>query len=243
MIDMKRILPLLLVLLLLPLFGVRADDSEQPMQQGDKGEEVVRVQTRLFDLGYYTYKPTGSYQTVTRSAVVAYQVSGGLMSDGTVGSETMQSLFQRGAKRIDFRAAIPLSFTTQGTIKEKGDAVPWETVKAKLVPDDPYRIRNAATGEDVTLLFVSGENHAEMTLPTRTAAERIAAGSTLTGWLGSANSFYKCAVLLELDGQWIAASMQWDGDAHVCVYLQGSRSHVLGLPDEEHAANIRKASN
>lgn len=240
---MKRIIPLLLVLMLLPIFGVAADEGEQPMQQGDKGEEVVRVQTRLFDLGYYTYKPTGSYQTVTRSAVVAYQVSGGLMSDGTVGSETMQTLFLHGAKRADFRAAVPLSFTAQGTITQKGAATPWETVRPMLTPDEPYRVRNAATGEDVTLLYVSGENHAEMTVPTRTVAERSAAVNMLTSWLGSANSFYKCAVLFELDGQWIAASMQWDGDAHVCVYFKDSRSHVLGLSDTEHIANIRRASN
>lgn len=240
---MKRIIALLLVLLLLPFSGVRADDAEQPMQQGDKGEEVVRVQTRLFDLGYYTYKPTGSYQTVTRSAVVSYQVSGGLMSDGTVGSETMLSLFQRGAKRIDFRAAVPLSFTAQGAITQKGAAASWNTIKTKLVPGESYRVRNAATGEDAALLFVSGENHAEMTVPTRTTMEYNAAVSLLNGWLGSANSFYKCAVLFELDGQWLAASMQWDGDAHICIYFKNSRSHVLGLPDEEHAANIRKASN
>ena len=51
---MKRILPILLVLLLLPVFGVRADEEEKLMVSGDKGEEVVRVQERLFDLGYYT---------------------------------------------------------------------------------------------------------------------------------------------------------------------------------------------
>lgn len=240
--DMKRIIPLLLVLLLLPVFGVRADDAEQPMQQGDKGEEVVRVQTRLFDLGFYTYKPTGSYQTVTRSAVVAYQASCGLTSDGTVGAETMRSLFLRGAKRVDFHAGVPLSFTAQGTITQKGTAEPWDTVKTKLVPDGVCRFRNAATGEDVSLVYVSGENHADLTVPTRTAAERNAAVGMLTSWLGSANSFYKCAVLLELDGQWIAASMQWDGSEHVCVYFKGSVSHVLDLPDAEHTANINKAS-
>ena len=206
---MKRIIPLLLVLLLLPVFGTYADDAEQPIQQGDKGEEVVRVQTRLFDLGFYTYKPTGSYQTVTRNAVAAYQAACGLTNDGSAGSETMRSLFQRGAKRVDFRAGVPLSFTAQGMITQKGAAEPWETVKTRLTPDTPYRFRNAATAEDVTLIYVSGDSHAEMTLPVRAYAERNAALQMMTSWLGSANSFYKCAVLLELDGEWITASMQW----------------------------------
>lgn len=239
---MKRIIPLLLVLLLLPLFGTAADDGDQLMQQGDKGEEVVRIQTRLFDLGYYTYKPTGSFQTVTKNAVISYQVSCGLMSDGSIGPETMLSLFVRGAKRIDFHAEIPLSFTAQGEITQKGDPVPWNTVREKLTENVLYRVRNAATGEEAMLQFVSGENHAEMKPSSRTVPENRAAVAMLTSWLGSSNSFYKCAVLLEVDEQWIAASMQWDGEQRVCVYFKDSLSHVLGFPDAEHEANVKKAS-
>ena len=233
---------ILLVLLLLPLFGAFADGEDNLMLQGDKGEEVVRVQTRLSDLGFYTYKPTGSYQTVTKSAVIAYQVASGLMSDGSIGSETQSVLFSRDAKRIEFHAEVPLSYTAQGTITQTGSPVSWNTVKPKLVENASYRIRNAATGEDVSLLFTSGENHADMRIDTRTFTARQAAFTTLAKWLGTANSFYKCAVLFELDGEWIAASMQWDGSEHACIYFKDSLSHVLGLPDREHEANIRKAS-
>lgn len=240
---MKRIIPFLLVLLLLPVFAVRADDEQQPMMQGDKGEEVVRVQTRLLDLGYYTYKPTGSFQTVTKSAVVSYQVSCGLMSDGSVGDETVRSLFARGAKRPDFHAEVPLSFTAQGTIAQKGDPVPWSTVRGALAENETYLVRNAATLEEVKLQFVSGDNHAEMQIAYRTIAEQKAAVSTLTKWLGSANSFYKCGVLFELGGKWIAASMQWDGENRICIYFTGSRSHVLNLPDAEHDSIVKKVSD
>ena len=106
---MKRTIAILLILCLLLTIGTSIGEEEQPMKQGDKGEEVVRVQTRLFDLGFYTYKPTGSFQTVTRSAVVAYQVAAGIMSDGTVGAETMNLLFDRSAKRVEFHAQIPLT--------------------------------------------------------------------------------------------------------------------------------------
>ena len=61
-------------------------------------------------------------------------------------------------------------------------------------------------------------------------------------FFGSSDSFYKCAVLLELDGQWIAASMQWDGEVHICLYVTGSRSHVQNLPDAEHDANVKKVT-
>ena len=237
---MKRLIPFLLVLLLLPVFGVRADGEGQLMTQGDQGEEIVRVQTRLFDLGYYTYKPTGSFRTVTRSAVMSYQAASGLMNDGSVGQETLSALFSKAAVRVPFHAEIPLSFTAQGPIAQRGNTTSWSVVREQLVPDESYSIRNAATGEDVTLVFDGGENHAEFSLPTRLNEQRTAV-AMLTGWLGSANSFYKCAVLLELDGRFIAASLQWNGADHACLYLKDSLSHVRNLPDVEHEANIKKA--
>ena len=239
---MKRFLLFFLILLLLPVLGAAADDSENTIQPGDKGEEVVRIQTRLFDLGFYTYKPTGSFQTVTRSAVISYQAACGVAGNGSITPETMQSLCARGAKRVDFHAGVPLSFTAQGAITQKGNPLPWKTVREQLTEGETYLVRNAATGEDVRLIYLSGGNHAEMTVPTRYFYENRAAVTMLTSWLGSANSFYKCAVLLELDGQWIAASMQWDGAEHACVYFTDSRSDVLNLPDAEHEANIKKAS-
>ncbi|MBR4905907.1 MAG: peptidoglycan-binding protein [Clostridia bacterium] len=239
---MKRIVLFILILLLLPIFTTAADGTDNILSQGDKGEDVVRIQTRLFDLGFYTYKPTGSFQTVTRSAVVSYQAACGLSADGRIGEDTMRSLFTLGAKRVDFHAEVPLSFTAQGAITQKGEPVSWKTVREKLTEGETYHVRNAATGETVSLVFSSGEKHAETAVPERPYSERTAAVSMLTAWLGSANSFYKCAVLFELDGQWIAASMQWDGEAHACVYFKDSTSHVLNLPDAEHEANIRKAS-
>ena len=239
---MKRIVLFILVLLLLPVFTTAADGADNILSQGDKGEDVVRVQTRLFDLGFYTYKPTGSFQTVTRSAVVSYQAACGFTADGTLGEVTIRSLFARGAKRVDFHAGVPLSFTAQGAVTQKGDPMTWEEIRELLTEGETYRVRNAATGETASLVFSSGENHAEMTVPERPYAEHTAAVSMLTSWLGSANSFYKCAVLFELDGRMIAASMQWDGAERVCVYFTGSRSHVLNLPDAEHEANIKKAS-
>lgn len=238
---MKRIIPILLVLLLLPVFGVRADDEGNLIRQGDKGEEVVRIQTRLFDLGFYTYKPTGSYRTVTRTAVMTYQSASGLMNDGSVGSETFQALFSKNAGRVSFHAWVPLRFTAQGPVTQKGNPIPWKTVRSSLTEGTSYRIRNAATGEDLVLVFGSGENHAEMTVPVMNP-DRNATLSMLSQWLGNVNSFYKCAVLFELNGQWIAASMQWDGAEHVCVYFKDSLSHVLGFPDAEHDLNVQKVS-
>ena len=71
---MKRAAALLLILVCL-LMGSQAlaeEKERETLTLGSKGELVVRVQQRLMDLGYYAYKPTGSYQAVTRRAVLAY---------------------------------------------------------------------------------------------------------------------------------------------------------------------------
>lgn len=238
---MKRVVLCLLAAALFCCFGIGFGDDGELIRQGSTGEEVVRIQMRLFDLGFYTYKPTGSFQTVTRSAAVAYQVASGIMSDGSFGPESSRALFSRSAKRVDFHAEVPLTYTAQGAITQKGNAIPWDVMQGKLQPGASYKLRNAATGEETELVYESGEHHAEMTPPTARVAHNGAV-SMLTSWLGSTNSFYKCAVLLELDGQWIAASMQWNGDARVCVYFAGSTSRVCGLTDVEHEANVRKAS-
>ena len=64
----------------------------------------------------------------------------------------------------------------------------------------------------------------------------------MTAWLGSQNSFYKIAVTALIDGQPIAASLQWDGSSRACLYFSGSSSHVLGLSDAEHDSLVKKAA-
>lgn len=241
---MKRILILLLLIALLTVSAsTLGDESFEIIRQGSKGEPVVRVQERLLDLGYYAYKLTGSYQTVTRSAVISYQVASGLMSDGTIGEESYRELFLRSAVRAPFRATIPLTYTAQSGSFRRGTAQRWEVVREHLLAGTSYTITNAATGESVSLLYNGGENHAEFTIPSRWAVPDAATVKLLQSWLGSTNSYYKCAVLLQLEDQSIAASIQWNAESAICLYVTGSTSHIFGLPDPDHEAMIQKAAN
>lgn len=213
------------------------------IRQGSKGESVVRVQERLADLGYYTYKPTGSYQTVTRNAVLAYQDSAGLKRDGTIGEESYYALFSRTAVRSPFHAAVPLTYTAQSQSIRRGTAQVWEIVKEHLTPESSYKIINVATGESVSLIYKGGENHAEFVIPKRQNAYDPDITGKLQSWLGKTDSYYKCAVLLQVKDQQIASSIQWRGNHAICLYTTGSRSHVYGLPDPDHEAMILRAVN
>jgi peptidoglycan hydrolase-like protein with peptidoglycan-binding domain len=64
----------------------------------DKGEDVVEIQTRLKELGYYDYsKITGYYGSITKAAVVGFQKANGLTHDGVVGRNTRKKMFSADA--------------------------------------------------------------------------------------------------------------------------------------------------
>ncbi len=69
-----------------PIEGVTA-------RQGDSGELVERIQSRLRELNFYTGVIDGKYGSGTVSAVKRFQRSAGLNADGTAGDVTQRALF------------------------------------------------------------------------------------------------------------------------------------------------------
>ena len=62
------------------------------LRSGSEGEEVVKLQTRLRELGYYTGEIDGQFGPGTREAVTLFQRQHGLGADGIVGQETRDML-------------------------------------------------------------------------------------------------------------------------------------------------------
>ena len=59
---------------------------------GSRGEEVVLIQQRLFELGYYTGSIDGIYGRDTKAAVTTFQKDNGLSADGIAGQKTLSAL-------------------------------------------------------------------------------------------------------------------------------------------------------
>lgn len=236
---MKRTLLVLLAVLCLCVGAtVLAEEKErETVNLGTKGQLVVRIQQRLMDLGYYTYKPTGSYQAVTQKAVLAYERAAGARQDGRLTPEEQDELFATGATRAPYSASIALSFTAQTTpFQVTGELWDWIEVKGALAAGETYTVTNCATGESCDMVYQGGENHAHMT-----PAAFYTNGQMLTKWLGESNSYYKIAVVVDIGEKRVAASMQFDNTtAH--VYFQGSTSGVLGMADVEHDSLIKRAA-
>ena len=74
--------------------------SYPELELNDNGFEVVNLQCRLQDLGYYNYKVTGFFGSLTEYAVRLFQKYNDLEVTGFVGDATNNLLYANEAKRM-----------------------------------------------------------------------------------------------------------------------------------------------
>ena len=71
----------------------------EELREGDDGEIIAAIQTRLMELGYMdSDEPTQHFGPLTQSALVAFQRHNGLDDDGICGQSTYEMLLQENAK-------------------------------------------------------------------------------------------------------------------------------------------------
>ena len=110
-----------------------------------------------------------------------------------------------------------------------------------------YNVVDFNTGTQFSLTFTGGTNHAEM--EATTAADT----ATIKSVFGNAFSYFKRPVVIMIGEKKVASSLQGfphgtdtvsqnDMDGHLCLYFQGSLSHVGALPDAEHVNQVYKAA-
>jgi peptidoglycan hydrolase-like protein with peptidoglycan-binding domain len=79
------------------------------LKSGAEGPDVLALQQRLTELGYWNGKADGKFGDTTRQAVYALQKAAGLGRDGSVGPKTFKAL-DRGVR--------PKARSTGGTLVE-----------------------------------------------------------------------------------------------------------------------------
>ena len=220
---------------------------------GSTGVIVVRIQLRLRELGYFNYKPTGNFQSMTVEATKKFQqnqtdASGApFISDGTVGEQTRAFLFETSAKRVDIAATIPIGQQLAGTASVTGEAIPWSEVKTLLVEGETYTVTDFNTNVQFDMVYCGGDMHAEMECasPVDTATYKDAFGGEF--------NYSKRPVVILVGTKLIAASLQGfphgedtvaanEMAGHACMFFSGSLSHVGQLPDVEHANQVNIAA-
>ena len=123
---MKRIIKLLTLCIVTSfIFFLQssAGFAEQSvLKEGMTGDNVLKLQQRLSNLGYYQGVPDGSFGSATRSAVESYQSANNFTVDGIAGTGTLSALSLLGSGGSDGSTS---SSTAQAALKEgmSGDNV------------------------------------------------------------------------------------------------------------------------
>ena len=84
---------MLATLLILCAFGVSVSGLSKV---GSRSDEVVAIQQKLKEKGYYNYTVDGIFGTRTRNAVISFQRDNGLAADGIAGVNTLKALGSSG---------------------------------------------------------------------------------------------------------------------------------------------------
>ncbi|MBQ3552336.1 MAG: peptidoglycan-binding protein [Clostridia bacterium] len=232
----------------LPVFA----QPPQAIGYGATGDDVVRIQLRLRELGYFMYKPTGNYQSMTVNAAIAFQSSQvdengySIAADGVIGPQSLGILFGLSARRADIKVDIPFG-KTEASVKVSGQMVSWDSVKERLTVGNTYTVIDCYSGTEFSIVFYGGEFHAEIECSTPEDAD------IYKNLFGGEYNYSKRPVCLKLGDELIAASLQGhphgedhgadDGEmGHSCLYFEGSRSHIGSLRDVEHNTQVYKAA-
>lgn len=222
---------------------------EEVLKVGSDAEVIINVQLRLIDLNYFAFKPTGTFGSMTRAAVVDFQEKNGLIADGSIGQETLDELFSNSsaknpnkkvsAKRNSILSSvtIPIGPTSKAPPILFGNATEWTNVKDIFVVDNTAKIIDLNTSKTFHLKRVGGENHA-IVMPATQNDKNI-----FLEVFGGQYNWSKRPVLVEISNTNVAASLSGDmRDDKTSLYFTGSTSDIANIIDVEHRRTILRAT-
>ena len=211
------------------------------LERNCEGDEVVDLQMRLRDLGYFNYKVTGYYGPSTEGAVRDFQQTNEIAADGSVGGQTRQLLYSRDAKRktVVATAANDYLAVSRGGTTGMGAMLNWFTEVQYIFPRQTVAtVTDLYTGVSFQMKRTGGTNHADCEPVSTADSQKIK--NIWGGW-----SWTRRPVLVDVGGVRIAASMHGMPHAfdrvagngmtgHVCIHFYKSRNHVRNAVDPTH---------
>ncbi len=220
------------------------------LQKGSEGDDVILLQLRLKDLGYFNYKITDQFGSFTEQALIDFQKVNGLSRDGVVGEETYAVLYSNDAKRKPVEIVVEPTPKPQyaGSSKiPKANLRDWFSyVLPRFSRGETIKVYDVKTGISYNMIRVGGYNHADV--EPATAEDCAKLKQTYSGvW-----SWERRPIVVVLDGEYIAASTNGyphgyetisgnDMTGQVCIHFLNSRTHNANAVDAEHQAAIQYA--
>ncbi len=126
---MKRFAAMILAMVMMILAASAALGEENRIwQEGDTGEKVTWIQTRLKELAYLDREPTGTFDGETKEALMQFQADQGLLATGMADRITMKVLESATETASEFRNSY-----WDGMVYEEA-AAPYPMVAATSAP-------------------------------------------------------------------------------------------------------------
>ena len=232
------------------------------LKSGDSGDDVISLQMRLRDLGYYNYKITGDFGSVTAQSVRDFQEDNNLKQDGIVGGKTAQLLYANGATRSLYNRRIPTptprptpkptpkpSSGSSGSSSSSkyGIMADWSEVNRLAPRGSTFTVKDFYTGITYTCYRMGGSKHMDVEPKTKEDTAKMKKS------MGGKWTWQRRPLLVKIKGKWYAASLYGEPhgqqtiydnnmDGQVCIHFLNSRTHGTNIKDPDHQRCIRIAA-
>lgn len=235
--------------------GVPAGDTpehspwadELPMTVGSRGSTVASIQERLRALGFFRYKASGYFVSMTKQAILSFQQKHSLEQDGMIGKQTLQAMYSASVQRASIvPVGVPGKIPSSVRPREYGETTAWSDVNPLIQNGQQFLLIDFSSQIYFNAVRVGGTNHLEF------EPADAAQGQKLTSIFGGVTSYEKRACIVQVGDRYFAASFCGmphgaatvqgnDLGGQFCLYFTGSTAEELPLQDAEHNANIQKA--
>jgi hypothetical protein len=244
---------LFILLVFQSAFGVALADPGTDavvIKPGEQSDNVILLQMRLQDLGYYNYKITGFFGNFTKLALKDFQKTNSLTADGVAGSGTIQKMYSNSAKRNPIVDTTPKPKAKTKKHSRYGEYLDWfKTVQNIWAKSDRSKVKvvDFDTGKSYYVIRVGGHNHADVEPATLKDCQ------IFKSTYGGSWSWERRAVIVYVGGHAIAGST--NGMPHgyetipnngmtgqVCIHFLNSRNHVHNMIDAAHQYEVKRAA-
>lgn len=221
------------------------------LQQGDEGDLVISLQSRLKDLGYFNYKITGVFGSMTTQAVKDFQEDNDIEQDGVVGGITASLLYANNATRSLYNRRLPTPTPTPTPKPQKyptyGKLIEWEDVKNSIRRGERFLVMDFYTKKRYYMTRVGGNKHWDVE-PSNADSCAI-----LKATYGGSWSWTRRPILVRIGSTWYAASTNGmphgyetvsgnNMNGQVCIHFLHSRTHGTNSVDPDHQRCVRIAA-
>lgn len=106
------------------------------LSKGDKSDEVLELQNRLYMLGFLLDDRDGAFGSKTQTAVKLFQQAAGLEATGIADSQTQQRLYADDAPRTEYAQVTPTPAVTATPEPEEAAPETEEAAEEEVVVED-----------------------------------------------------------------------------------------------------------